>query len=88
MTRSRVLTDAELQCIWRACEQRIAFDDETCGAFHATIPDIVKLPRPFASIVQLLILTGMRRGEIAALRADYFQSNGKHWSYDPANSSP
>jgi integrase len=87
-TRSRVLTDAELQCIWRACEQRIAFDDETCGAFQTTIPDIVKLPRPFASIVQLLILTGMRRGEIAALRADYFQSNGKHWSYDPANSSP
>jgi integrase len=74
-TRSRVLKEAELQSIWRACEQRLAFDDRACGGFQTTMPDIVKLPRTFAAIVQLLILTGQRRGEIAALRADYI-SNG------------
>jgi integrase len=74
-TRSRVLSDAELQSIWRACERRIAFDDEVCGGFQTAIPDIVKLPRPFAAIVKLLILTGQRRGEIAALRTDHI-SNG------------
>jgi integrase len=73
-SRSRVLSDAELQSIWRACERRIAFDDEMCGGFQATMPDIVTMPRPFASIVQLLILTGQRRGEIAALRADYISN--------------
>jgi len=74
-TRSRVLTDAELQSIWRACRQRIAFDDEACGGFQTTMPEIVKLPRPFAAIVKLLILTGQRRGEIAALRAEFLSPN-------------
>ena len=57
-TRSRVLSNTELQCIWRACEQRIAFDDQVCGGFQTTMPDIVKLPRAFATIVKLLVLTG------------------------------
>lgn len=74
-TRSRVLTDAELQSIWRACERRLAFDDEACGRFQTTMPEIVKLPRTFAAIVQLLLLTGQRRGEIAALRADYISND-------------
>jgi integrase len=39
------------------------------------MPDIVKLPRTFAAIVQLLVLTGQRRGEIAALRADYISND-------------
>ncbi len=70
-TRDRVLSNTELQCIWRACGQRIAFDDQVCGGFQTTMPDIVKLPRAFATIVKLLVLTGQRRGEIAALRAEY-----------------
>jgi integrase len=32
----------------------------------------IKLPAHFCTIVKLLILTGQRRGEIAALRADFF----------------
>jgi integrase len=70
-----VLSDDELHSIWRACEQRIAFDDEACGGFKTTMPDIVKMPRQFAAIVQLLILTGARRGEIAGLRADYVSND-------------
>ncbi|WP_416194085.1 tyrosine-type recombinase/integrase [Nitrobacter sp. TKz-YC01] len=73
--RSRVLTDAELQSIWRACERRLAFDDGACGGFQTTIPDTVTMPRQFATIVQLLLLTGQRRGEIAALRADYISND-------------
>lgn len=90
-TRSRVLSDAELQSIWRACEQTGGSEPETLdgsaqhGSFSSERP---RLPAHFATIVQLLILTGQRRGEIAALRSDYFQSNGKHWIYDLANSSP
>jgi len=44
-TRSRVLSDDELQSIWRACERRLAFDDGACGGFQPTIPDIATMPR-------------------------------------------
>jgi integrase len=70
-----VLSDNELHSIWRACERRLAFDDKACGGFKTTMPDIVKMPRQFAAIVQLLILTGARRGEIAALQADYISND-------------
>jgi integrase len=50
-SRSRVLTDDELNRVWHAAEQ--------CGAFGI--------------IVKLLILTGQRRGEIAALRASWIK---------------
>jgi integrase len=76
-TRSRVLTDAELQSIWRACEQTGDGHDasltasETKAAAQMASP---RLPVHFATIVRLLILTGMRRGECAALRAEYFSN--------------
>ena len=60
--RTRVLTDAELKAIWDACcraEQTIASSGPP------------PLPTHFPQIVKLLILTGQRRGEIAALQADH-----------------
>lgn len=46
-SRTRVLTDAELQVVWQRAEQ---------------------VGYPYGTIVQLLILTGQRRGEIAGLK--------------------
>lgn len=54
IARSRVLSDPELVCVWRA-------------AVHAGYP--------YGTIVQLLILTGQRRGEIAAIDRSFI--NGK-----------
>lgn len=45
--RRRILTDAEIQTVWKAAG---------------------KYEYPYGTIVQLLLLTGQRRGEIAALR--------------------
>jgi integrase len=85
--RSRVLTDEELGRIWRACEQR----GESGGAMliqdlrvHATESGnhainntaTPSLPANFARIVQLLILTGLRRGEAAAIQKSWIRSNG------------
>jgi len=61
--RTRVLTDQELQCIWRACEQRLSQESGADG----------DLPANFCTIVQLLMLTGQRRGEIAALHSQFFK---------------
>lgn len=72
LTRARVLSDEELQCIWNVCQARLSIDDTKCG-FGAPVPEALKVPRHFASIVQLLTLTGQRRGEVAALRAHYLQ---------------
>ena len=57
-TRSRVLTDAELKSIWKACDEPT---DE--------------MPAAFPIIVKLLILTGQRRGEIAALQTSWIQKD-------------
>lgn len=61
-SRARVLTDKELQSIWLACSQV----DESPVRLETS-----KLPRAFATIVKLLILTGQRRGEIAALQTSW-----------------
>ncbi len=52
-SRSRVLSDDELKCIWKATTE----------------------PTTFNKIVRLLLLTGQRRGEIAALRSDYISND-------------
>lgn len=76
-SRSRVLSDTELQLIWRACEQT----GECSGLGAARTRAIQDSPAPphlpanFATIVKLLILTGQRRGEIAALRTDYLSND-------------
>jgi integrase len=82
--RARVLSDAELQSIWRVCEQtgeqspqRITFEEgprektTTLVAGNGAALALPRLPAHFATIVKLLILTGQRRGEIAALKAEY-----------------
>jgi integrase len=63
--RARVLSDHELQCIWRACEWRLSQDGSDRRSLSAT----------FCTIVQLLILTGQRRGEIAALQSNFFKDD-------------
>ena len=60
--RTRVLTDDELQCIWRVCEAHSGAADA-----GSTNP----LPQHFCTIVRLLILMGQRRGETAALRSSW-----------------
>lgn len=57
-TRSRVLSDAELKSIWKACDKPT---DE--------------MPAAFPIIVKLLLLTGQRRGEIAALQSSWIQKD-------------
>jgi len=72
--RARVLTDAELQSIWRACEQTGEYNlaDEQGKANECAAP---RLPAHFATIVRLLMLTGMRRGECAAIQGSWIQND-------------
>jgi integrase len=72
--RARVLSDAEVKSIWEACSAGSGISgtkrpDENKAAASP------QLPEHFKAIVKLLILTGQRRGEIAALRSDYFSND-------------
>ncbi len=51
--------------------ERVLTDDELVAVFKAA----QHTPYPYGSIVQLLILTGQRRGEVAALRWDHIDSD-------------
>jgi integrase len=53
-SRDRVLTDDELQAVWRAADG---------------------IGYPFGAIVQLLALTGQRRGEVAGMRWDEIEGD-------------
>jgi integrase len=53
-SRDRVLTDDELQAVWRAADS---------------------IGYPFGTIVQLLALTGQRRGEVAGMRWDEIEGD-------------
>jgi integrase len=66
--RTRILSDGEIKSIWRAC------GPETLPSrgLKTVEPD---LPASFATIVKLLILTGMRRSECAAIRKEYIKDN-------------
>jgi integrase len=66
--RTRVLTDAELKLIWRACEVKDL-------SYQWDRSNLQPLPSRYAHIVRLLVLTGQRRGEIAALRPCYYSHN-------------
>jgi len=77
-SRSRILSDEELQSIWRACEQRSAVGASPVR--HSSMDeaeDRRTLPATFVRIVQLLILTGQRRNEIASLKSDYIDLDNK-----------
>jgi integrase len=71
-TRSRVLTDAELQSIWLACSLEPATGED--AVLSPSGESVTHLPRAYAAIVKLLILTGQRRGEIAALQSSWIQN--------------
>ncbi len=53
-SRSRILTDEELQAVWRRAEE---------------------VGYPYGTVVELLILTGQRRGEIAGLRRSWVKDD-------------
>lgn len=91
-TRSRVLSDTELQLIWRACEQTTALP--SVDVVREASSDVsCRLPAHFTTIVKLLILTGQRRGEIAALRSEYVSltstnNSTNHNPHDAVGHSP
>jgi len=78
--RARVLSDYELQCIWRACEQTNASELRDVATL---VPSQVqlssdappRLPASYCTIVKLLLVTGQRRGEIAALRSSWIKDD-------------
>jgi integrase len=84
-SRSRILTDDELKLIWNACEQTMAaYEARLKSTIHQSSnptddpgDDHPSLPAHFARIVQLLIVTGQRRGEIAALDFPWIDENEK-----------
>jgi len=79
--RSRILTDDELRLIWRACEQAGERTVSTALVYSADCSEVSldgpeeavspRLPATFSRIVQLLILTGQRRGEIANIQRSW-----------------
>ena len=73
-TRARVLSDDEIRCIWRACEADRG-KAITREQRQSLLEDPPSIPLAFCTIVKLLILTGQRRGEIAALRSDFFKDD-------------
>jgi integrase len=80
-SRSRVLSDEELARIWKACECNNTLPDATVASARfverrngTPLDSTPRLPASFATIVKLLILTGQRRGEIAALQSSWITS--------------
>jgi integrase len=72
--RSRVLSDLELGKIWRAC------DGGTCSKAATETPNlrvVGSIPSPFAIIVQLLMLTGMRRTECSLIEKSWINEKNK-----------
>jgi integrase len=69
ISRSRLVTDDELRAIWRACEQATA-KSPPLGPDGGR-----RLPASFCTIVKLLILTGQRRSEIAALQTSWVKAD-------------
>ncbi|MGH6779366.1 MAG: tyrosine-type recombinase/integrase [Bradyrhizobium sp.] len=71
--RSRVLSPEELVKIWRACEEVIEIGGE--ATLDMALANVPRVPVAFARIVQLLILTGMRRTECSLLARTCFSHN-------------
>jgi integrase len=71
--RERVLSDHELKSIWQACDRPGEVRKPAHTAVKSRSAKVraklkpPSLPATFCAIVKLLILTGQRRGEIAAL---------------------
>jgi integrase len=78
--RARVLSDHELQCIWRACEQTDASELRDVATLVRSQVQVSsdappRLPASYCTIVKLLLVTGQRRGEIAALRSSWIKDD-------------
>lgn len=73
ISRARVLSDAELRLIWRACEQRGGNIMTDAATSNPVAP--LALPVNFRKIVKLLMLTGQRRSEIAALHSTWITNS-------------
>jgi integrase len=74
--RARILSDAELKLIWRACDERgegFQKDQPSQDGAPKGIAAAALLPASFCKIVQLLILTGQRRNEIASLQLSWIK---------------
>ena len=71
--RSRVLSNDELVKIWRACEEVIELGAE--ATLDMPLTNVPRMPVTFAKIVQLLILTGLRRTECSLLARAHFSHN-------------
>jgi integrase len=72
--RARILSDDELKLIWRACDLRAADLPEnqpSQDGSREAVASPAPLPESFCKIVQLLILTGQRRNEIASLQTSW-----------------
>jgi integrase len=72
--RERVLSDRELYLIWQACSLDAA-TRENAGIASSSEAVSRYLPRAFAAIVKLLILTGQRRNEIASLHSSWITTS-------------
>jgi integrase len=77
-SRARVLSDEELAKVWKACEQSrggcaVRSPPETMDSSAARLVEHPRLPASYCAIVKLLILTGQRRGEIAALQSSWIK---------------
>lgn len=75
-SRERVLTDCELRCLWRACDDDAApdaTDPEPEDRLH--VSGARPIGRTFATIVKLLILTGQRKSEIASLQISWIKEH-------------
>ena len=79
--RTRVLSDHEVKCIWKACSDAGKFDVSDqhqepvtpLASEHSNRLALPRLPRNFSTIVKLLILTGQRRNEIASLQSSWIK---------------
>ncbi|MGY3406135.1 integrase [Bradyrhizobium sp. GM5.1] len=82
-SRARTLTDHELKLIWQACEQRgFSGDLNTTALERLGGP---ALPASYCNIVQLLILTGQRKNEVASLQTSWIKSSGLSSSSSPSS---
>jgi integrase len=75
--RARVLSDEELRSIWRACEQMAALEDrgEVMLVPAQRTNTSPRLPASYCTIIKLLLVTGQRRGEIAALDSSWIKGD-------------
>jgi integrase len=79
-SRSRVLSDEELGRIWRACDQRTVTprtDASLASSVSNHLAVHCPLPTSFCRIVQLLMVSGMRRTECSLIEKSWLNEKDK-----------